>query len=137
MTVKNFDLERAKRASQNRQFKIGGVTLTRRASVRPEAMMEWEAVTPLTPPADVIAAIDNTIVAMVENGGHKAWKALRAREDDAVTLGDMLEVMQWLVEEQSGRPTLPPSPSSTEPVSSGTTSTGASSSRGTKKGSKV
>ena len=42
---------------------------------------------------------------------HEKWAELRAREDKPVTIGQMNAILTWLMEEQTGRPTEPPSPS--------------------------
>jgi len=131
--VKDFDVLRKQREAQDRMFQIGGETFVRRASVRPEAVEPWESVgsNPDITSGDVIARMDETVINLIEPGpkgeAHKRWKALRAREDDAVNLGDMIDVITWLVEEQSARPTQSPGSFSGEPDTTGTPSTGASS----------
>jgi len=45
------------------------------------------------------------------DGGHERWAELRAREESPVTIGQLNSILTWLMEEQTGRPTEPPSPS--------------------------
>lgn len=130
--MRNFDDARAQRAQADRGFQIGGEQFLRRSSVRPEATEAWEAVNLNSTQKETLAAIDETICNLVEPGkggeAHKRWMKLRQREEDAVSLGDMLEIVQWLVEEQAQRPTEPPSSSFDELEALGTLSTVGSSS---------
>lgn len=130
--MKDFDTARAARTLADRGFQIGGEQFVRRASVRPEATKPWEDVDLTTSHEATLAAIDETVTNMIEPGkakeAHKRWLVLRQRDDDAISLGDLLDLVQWLVSEQAARPTVPPSNSSGEPVASGTSSTGGSSS---------
>ncbi len=130
--MRNFDDQRALRTQGDRGFQIGGEKFIRRASVRPEATRPWEDVSLETTHEATLAAIDETVLNMVEPGtrgeAHKRWMKLREREDDAITLGDLLELVQWLVGEQAHRPTEPPSNFSDEPEEVGTRSMGGSSS---------
>lgn len=134
--MKNFDEQRRKRLEQDRGFTIGGETFIRRPSVRPEAVSPWEAVAsnPAMSNTDILAAIDETIINLIEPGekgeAHKRWHKLREREEDALNLGDMIDVITWLVEEQAQRPTQPSSDSSSEPGTTETPSTDGSSSPG-------
>ncbi len=130
--MKDFDLARSERALADRGFQIGGEKFVRRASVRPEATKPWEDVNLETSHEATLAAIDETVTNMIEPGArkeaHKRWALLRERDDDAISLGDLLDLVQWLISEQAARPTLPPSSFSDEPAASGTGSTGGSSS---------
>lgn len=129
--MKDFDLDRNIRSALDRTFKIGGQKFTRRASVRPEATLEWEGIRfmdPSSSPAEeFLGILDRTIIGLIEPGtngkDHGRWAKLRAREDDPITTQDMLELIPWLIEEMAGRPTMPPSNSSGEPGPSGTSST--------------
>lgn len=130
--MKNFDEQRALRVQEDRGFQIGGEQFIRRASVRPEATEPWENVNLETSHRDTLASLDETVTNLIEPGekneAHKRWMKLRTREEDAITLGDLLELMQWLVAEQTGRPTEPPSNFSDEPEETGTPLTVVSSS---------
>ncbi len=143
----DFDIERAERQKADRSFKIAGETFARRASVRPEALEEWEDYTPIgRSQAEALAVIDRTIKALIEPGAkgeaHKRWDNLRKRDDDPVTLADMIGLrdeegvllrdglIQWLTAEMAGRPTGPSVSSSGGPGASETSSTEGSSSPG-------
>ena len=130
--MKNFDTDREQRAERDRGFQIGGETFTTKTAVRPEAMTAYEALDDDAPVSEMLKVIDQTILAFVEENGHERWRKLREREDDPVTLADMNALINWLVEDQTGRPTQQPAPSSGGLGSSGTPSTGVSSSRAVK-----
>jgi hypothetical protein len=129
--VKDFDEARALRAQADRGFQIGGEQFLRRSSVRPEATEPWEAVSLDSTQKETLAAIDETVCNLIDSGekgeAHKRWMKLRSREEDAISLGDMLELVQWLISEQAARPTEPPSNFSDEPEETGTSSMGGSS----------
>lgn len=141
---KNFDDHRQKKAEATRaqrEFVLGGEPFTARASVRPEAFMEWDSLDmENTPPAVILQTADNTILTMIEkkDDAHNRYRAVREREDDAISLDDLVELIQWLVEFQSGtkedgetpsRPTEPSSASATSQGETGTPSTPDSSSQ--------
>jgi hypothetical protein len=131
--MKNFDeqrSERLSRAEDERTFVIGGEPFLVRAAVRPEATEPWEDIEPGLSHGETLANCDQTILNLIEPAGdaHERWRNLRAREDDPVTLQDMLELIPWMIGTAAGRPTEPPESSSDGRGSTGTTLTAASSS---------
>jgi hypothetical protein len=114
--VHNFDTARQARAeaarAAPRTFQIGGETFVRRDSVRPEVLTAWEAVTPETPASETLEIVDTLVGEFLIGDGHSRWLALRQRYDDPITLSDMMEVVVWLVQEETTFPTTEPSPSS-------------------------
>ena len=79
--------------------------------VRPEVLTTFETDTNGDDPNAVWDLMDRQILLFIEDDQHDAWKALRAREDKPVTIGQMNAILTWLMEEQTGRPTEQPSPS--------------------------
>ena len=126
--MQNFDIARQQRAeaarAAPRTFQIGGETFVRKASVRPEVLTAWEGVTPETPASETLTIVDDLIGEFLVGDGHSRWAALRERYDDPITLGDMMDVVAWLIEEETSFPTTEPSPSLD---GSGTATTGGSS----------
>lgn len=126
--MKDFDIGRRVRASDDRlTFKIGGETFTRKASVPPEDMAAWEDHDPrFSTTVETLAVVDETVFALIEDwdGAHERWRALRERREDALSYGDVLDVVKWLVEEQAARPTELSSDSSNGRTPPGTRSTG-------------
>jgi hypothetical protein len=107
--VRDFDQELEKDLS----FKIRGETFTMRY-VRPEVLQSWENENiEGANEADALKVLDERVLFFLDQNGDNAerWKALRARESDPVTLGQLTGLIEWMVEVQSGRPTIPPSPS--------------------------
>jgi hypothetical protein len=131
--ARNFDDHRKKKdeaTRAEREFILGGEHFTARARVRPEAFMEWDSLDMETTPAsEILEKADATILSMIEkkDNAHDRYRALREREDDALNLEDLTDLVQWLVEVQSGgRPTEPASDSSTSPDETGTSLTDSS-----------
>lgn len=83
--------------------------------------------------AEQLAAMDTTFVALIESGddAEARYRALRARNDDALELDDIMEVIGWVTVLNTRRPTGPSVDSPGGPASTGTASTGVSSSPGT------
>lgn len=110
--MKDFDQERALRSSADREFRIGGVTFTRKASVRPEVLFEYEDMPRDVGAAEAMAIMDRTLVQFLEGDDAEArYRAMREQTEDAVTVNDLTALLKWLIAESTGRPTLPPSPS--------------------------
>jgi len=114
--MKNFDEERQHRAERDRSFTIGGETFTYRASVAPEKMAAWnEAVTGEVSLGERkwLELYDETILGMLEPGQEEKWASVRNPDLDVpINLRDLTDLMEWLLAEQSGRPTESPSDSS-------------------------
>jgi hypothetical protein len=55
--------------------------------------------------------MDDQILLFISNDEHARWKDLRARDDKPVTIAQLNAILLWLMEEQTGRPTVQPSPS--------------------------
>jgi hypothetical protein len=96
--------------AQDREFRVQDKTFTWR-DVRPEVLSSFDIDTNGTDPNAVWDLMDRQILLFLENGQQEAWKELRAREENPVTIGQMNAVLTWLMEEQTGRPTEQPSPS--------------------------
>jgi hypothetical protein len=136
--MRNFDDHRAKRLNKaQRTFQIGGEQFVAKASVRPEALAEWDDLDPENAStAEIMRVSDNTILALIEPGedgeAHDRFRQIRLREgDDALNLSDCTMLLKWLIEVQSGgRPTEPQSGSTQSPSGTGASSTDASHSPG-------
>lgn len=109
--MRNFDEARQERLAQERSFTIGGQTFEYRASVAPEAYLEWSKMVGGEYGDDLteeksIEIFDSTIVAFLKPGQDEKWKAVRSPDAEIpLTLGDMKDVVRFLFEENSGRPT--------------------------------
>jgi hypothetical protein len=97
---------------EDRQFTLRGYTFTLRASIKPETMDLFVAISQA--PNDVAAteAVRAFLAAVLTDEQMTWWDELRAREgDDALTIADMLAVCGFALERIVGRPPTKPSPS--------------------------
>jgi hypothetical protein len=104
--VKNFD----EMLATDREFTVGGETFHWR-DVRPEVLTSFE---PSENGSDANAAwrlMDDQILLFIAADEADRWRELRARDDSPVTIAQLNAILLWLMEEQTGRPTVPPSPS--------------------------
>src|SRR5512146_1138813 len=94
----------------DREFKVGGEVFKWRY-VRPEVIAAWEDEPVSDKSADALRSTDDRIKLFLDasNGAAERWDALRAREDNPVTMGELNAILMWLVEVQTDRPTQPPS----------------------------
>ena len=96
--------------AKEREFKVQDKTFTWK-DVRPEVLSSFEVDTNGDDPNAVWNLMDRQILLFLPESEHESWTELRARETEPVTIGQMNAVLTWLMEEQTGRPTEPPSPS--------------------------
>lgn len=129
VVARDFDQERAERAAADRRFRIGGETFVRKASVRPEVLVKYETMTITANGTDTLKMIDECVIDLIEPDDDAAgrWTAIREREEDPISLLDIQELAQWLIEGLTNRPTERPSRSTRGPGRTRTTSTGGSS----------
>lgn len=79
--------------------------------------------------SDWLAVIDQTVLAIIEPGYDETWKEVRNPDlAHPLSLGDLQELLEYLMEQVTQRPTGQPSDSSPPAGSTSTSSTGASSS---------
>lgn len=104
---KNFD----ELLSEERTFVVRGETFRWR-DVRPEVLTAMgSAIGDDTDPNNIWKAQDEQILLFIHDEDHDKWKALREREEDPVTVRQFNAILEWLVSEQTDRPTPTPSPS--------------------------
>lgn len=91
-------------------FTLRGESFTMRY-VRPEVLALWQDEPQHKTEKDALAWLDKSIKQFLDqkNGAQERWDDLRKREDDPVTQGQLRGILQWMVEVQAGRPTLPQS----------------------------
>ena len=116
--MKNFDDMLAK----DREFTVGGETFHWR-DVRPEVLTTFDTdETPSGDLNDTWKVVDARVLQFLEPDEHDRWRALRARDENPVTIAQLNAIVTWFIEAQTGRPTEAPSPSA-----SGRTKTAATS----------
>lgn len=98
--------------AEDLSFTIGGETFKMRYA-RPEVLAAWEDEEIPDKSVDALALNDQRIKQFLDssNGAGDRWDTLRDREENPVTMGQLNALLLWMVEVQSGRPTVPPSPS--------------------------
>lgn len=132
--MKNFDEVRLERAALERSFQIGGETFSYRSSVLPEDLLPYfkmrtkEPGEPLTQEQQ-IAIYDDTVILYLADGEDKKWRKVRKEADPPISLSDIVDLIDWLFEEQASRPTGAPSDSSTGSGNGATTTNSRASSR--------
>ena len=107
--MKDFD----EMLATDREFTVGGETFHWR-DVRPEVLTSFEPSANGDGPDDDNAAwrlMDDQILLFIAADEHPRWRDLRARDDKPVTIAQLNAILLWLMEEQTGRPTVQPSPS--------------------------
>lgn len=111
--MKDFDVARKARKDADRAFQLGGEVFFMKAGVKPEVFAAYDDLTEETTSMDALKTIDAIVLDMIESRDEAAgrYQAIRANEEDPVTLSDLTALVEWLIGEQTGRPTQPPSPS--------------------------
>lgn len=103
--MKDFDTARNERLARERGFRIGGHDFVYRASVAPEALLAWDD-RGNKDGQEFLDVIDETVIAFLEPGQEEKWRAARSgASENPLNISDIIEVIQWLFEEQVGRPT--------------------------------
>jgi hypothetical protein len=137
--TRDFDQIRAERAARTAlqapaTFRLGGHEFRLVASIHPDVVAIMDEVD-TSKPGHVLRAIDDVVdgcldAVRVGDGewsdhatASRAWQDLRARRDDPLTVEDITSIMQFCIEELTGRPTGQPADSSDGPGTSGTFST--------------
>lgn len=121
--MKDFDSELLE---QDLSFKIGGETFKMRY-VRPEVLAAWED-EPIDEKSDeLLKRQDERIMAFLngEDNSRDRYLKLRSRENDAVPMVQVNELLRWMIEVQTSRPTTQPSLSAVGPGKRARTSGGA------------
>lgn len=120
-------VSRNERAQRDRSFRLGGRDFVTRVSVAPETILPWTRMIQgeIDPDEEgALAIYDETVIGFLEPGQDEAWKAVRDQNaEHPINLPDLRALVTWLFEEQTGRPTVPRSPSGSGPTASGTGST--------------
>lgn len=115
MPVKNFDTERlAKKASEeDRTFVLGGETFVAKQSVHPSVLTAYDRIGKDSTITETLEVVDDCILQMTEarDDAHGRYLQVRANVDDPITVDDLLDIVKWLLEAQTDRPTGQPSAS--------------------------
>lgn len=130
--MKDFDTRRKERAERDRGFTLGGESFVMKAGVRPEVLAAYEAIDVAATPEAKLAQMDGMVLDFLETedgAAEERWRKVRSIEENPVTLQDIQDVIEWMIEAQTGRPTGQPSASTDGPGATVTPLTADSSSR--------
>jgi hypothetical protein len=122
-SVEKQRLESAQKALEAAQAQDMAAEHIERLAERVAGFAE-EAKAASVPEGQWVSILDDTILSLIEPDYHDAWR--RVRDQDAVfplSIGDMTEVLDWLVKKVVARPTQSPSDSLRSPAGNGTAST--------------
>jgi hypothetical protein len=102
--MRNFDLK------EDLSFEICGERFDMKI-VRPEVLALWEDEKEPDSGVKALEIVDRRIVAFLAEEQHDRWKALRKRPENTPSMGQLREILQWMIEVQTARPTQQPSAS--------------------------
>jgi hypothetical protein len=132
--MKNFDTERRERNAKHeaqlgdRSFTLGGETFFYRPIVSYTVLEDLMDTDDLEG-TDLVRGLEEGLVSLLEDGQEERFLAVLHSKTDPMTFHDLNELVKWVTEAQSGRPTLAPSPSMGGDATTSTSSTDDSSSK--------
>lgn len=101
---KDFDAERSVNGKEPVTFKVGGETFTVRPHVPADVLAEFgrRQVANFGDTMDAYDAFMKSCI--VEQDGEK-WDKVRREADPPLTVGDVEQVLWWVLDQATGRPT--------------------------------
>lgn len=116
--MRNFDLE------MELAFEVCGEMFKMRL-VKPEVLAKLQDMGVPESNVKSLELMDEQIMAFLDNsnGQIDRWKAMRERENNTPSQGQLQDILVWMVEVQTARPTEQPTPSGRGRGKSGATST--------------
>lgn len=130
---KDFDAERRERNALHeaqlgdRSFTLGGETFTYRPIVS-YTVLESLMNTDDLEGVELVRALEQGMLDLLEDGQEEKFLKVIHSKTDPWTFQDLNELVKWVTEAQSGRPTLAPLPSTGGDATTSTSSTDDSSS---------
>lgn len=104
MEARDFDVERTANGQPQPTFVVGGETFTVRQFVPAEVLAEFGR-REVKNFGDTLDAYDKLVKACIEESDGKKWDKVRKSAEPPLTLGTVEQVLWWLVDAASGRPT--------------------------------
>lgn len=121
--MKDFDIIRAERINPDRSVKVGGQTLKFKPGIPAEMFAEWLDGRPVNEKAALVEA-DKFVLACLEPGQEEKWREARSPDlEHPLSIQDIRDVIEHILEVVVNRPTVRPPDSSSTSAASGTTST--------------
>lgn len=108
MTVKDFDTPRKQALAERgaAQFLLGGYTFTIKRKIPPEVLADWARMKDMDD-ANGLAYLDNVmhdVLIMEDHSEYERQRSIREPDEDILDVNDLLAVMEWVLEEVTGRP---------------------------------
>lgn len=130
--MRDFDEDRAKRHAERqaefgeKPFKFGGEVFYVRANVGYLSIKRVAALSDASTGEETFSAIEDSVLSMIDprDDAMTRFLAVTRNNEDPVTFDDLVELQNWLIGEQSGRPPTQPQPSAATQSETGPSSTG-------------
>lgn len=127
MSIKNFDDSARERHAENSKnfgdhpFQFRGEVFHVRANVDYNVLQSIAALTEESDGSRVIKTVADAVVALIDprDDAHDRFHKVRNEHDLPVTFEDLMELLNWLIEEQTSRP-----PTQAESLSGGSSENG-------------
>ena len=117
--ARDFDEERrSRREDVEHSFTIADRTFTFRQAIRPDEIVDYydlrDGMAVGLDNKEGLALLDDTVLRLLTPGQEDKWAEARAVDDDDLTirLRDLHDIIEYVIEVTSGRPTVPPTDSS-------------------------
>lgn len=128
--MKDFDTARAERHQErqdefgDKPFKFGGEIFHVRANVGYLAIKRVAALSDSSTGSETFEVIEDSVMSMIDPRDEAIERFLRVTRslDDPITFDDLVELQNWLIQEQTSRPPSQQKRSSSTPERSGTPS---------------
>jgi len=125
--IYDFDAERAKRHAEKEQefgekpFKFGGETFYVRANVGYLGIKRVAALSEASSGSEAFDAVEYSVISLIDprEDAHARIRRILASDEDPVTFDDLIDLQNWLLGEQTGRPPTQQEPSASTPSSTG------------------
>jgi hypothetical protein len=127
----NFDTEREKRHAERaaafgeKPFQFGGEVFYVRANVGYLGIKRVAALSEDSTGGETFSAIEESVFSMIDprEDALERFRSVTRSNEDPVTFEDLVELQNWLIAEQTGRPPTQDESSATSQASNGTPST--------------
>ena len=102
--TKDFDVDRAVNGKKPETFSIGGERFTVRPYVSAQVLADFGR-REVANFGDTVEAYDTFVKECVVEGDAAKWEKVRAEADPPISVGAIEQVVWWLMDKVSGRPT--------------------------------
>lgn len=104
MATKDFDAERNSNGQPEQTFVLGGETFTVRRFVHADVLATFGR-RDVQNFGDTLDAYDGFVKACLAEGDAEKWDKVRREADPPLTVGTVEQVLWWIMDQATGRPT--------------------------------